>query len=109
MRLQPITALLDANTLYPDPVRDILLHLADVRLFTPKWTEQIHDEWIRSLLSNRPALKLKNLSAHFPQTYLNSFFVGVINPDDFIVNLVCLKSNLVSLEKKVMETGELFC
>ncbi|MBX2920911.1 MAG: hypothetical protein KF746_01865 [Chitinophagaceae bacterium] len=63
MKLQPITALLDANTLYPAPVRDILLHLADIGLFAPKWTEQIHDEWIQNLLTNRPDLNLKNLNA----------------------------------------------
>lgn len=61
--MQTITALLDANTLYPAPVRDLLLHLADLGLFASKWTELIHDEWIRNLLSNRPELKLKNLHA----------------------------------------------
>ncbi|MDR2206986.1 MAG: PIN domain-containing protein [Flavobacteriaceae bacterium] len=64
MKKEPtITALLDANTLYPAPVRDLLLHLADVGLFFPKWTEQIHDEWMRNLLLNRPELQLKNLNA----------------------------------------------
>jgi predicted nucleic acid-binding protein len=56
-------ALLDANVLYSAPVRDLLLHLADVELFIPKWTELIQDEWIRSLLSNRPELELKSLNA----------------------------------------------
>jgi hypothetical protein len=35
---QSITALLDANTLYPAPVRDFLLHLAEEGLYAPKWT-----------------------------------------------------------------------
>jgi hypothetical protein len=31
-----LTAILDANVLYPAPVRDILLHLAEADLFRPK-------------------------------------------------------------------------
>ena len=50
-------ALLDACVLYPAPLRDFLLRLATTQLFAAKWTEQIHDEWIRNLLANRPELK----------------------------------------------------
>ena len=39
------TALLDANVLYPAPVRDIFLQLAVTNLFTAKWTEETHREW----------------------------------------------------------------
>lgn len=49
-------ALLDACVLYPASVRDLLLHLADAGLYTPKWTDRIHDEWTRNLLLNRPDL-----------------------------------------------------
>jgi len=47
------TAVLDACVLYPAPIRDILLHLAGLELYTPKWTDLIHDEWKRNLLINR--------------------------------------------------------
>jgi len=50
------TALLDANVLYPAPVRDYLLHLASLNLYKPKWSTKIQDEWIRNLLINRPDL-----------------------------------------------------
>jgi len=50
------TALLDANVLYPAPIRDYLLHLANLNLYKPKWSSEIHDEWIRNLLANRPDL-----------------------------------------------------
>jgi hypothetical protein len=36
------TALLDANTLYPAPMRDVLLQLAVTDLFKAKWTADIH-------------------------------------------------------------------
>ncbi|MDX2269637.1 MAG: hypothetical protein NW208_16165 [Bryobacter sp.] len=40
------TALLDANVLYPAPIRDIFLQLAVMDLFQAKWTVDIHREWI---------------------------------------------------------------
>jgi hypothetical protein len=48
------TALLDANVLYPAPMRDILLQLAVTDLFRAKWTAEIHGEWIEALLRNEP-------------------------------------------------------
>ena len=48
------TALLDANVLYPAPIRDILLQLAVEDLFRAKWTADIHREWIEALLRNEP-------------------------------------------------------
>lgn len=48
--------LLDANVLYPAPLRDFLLTLATTGLYSAKWTDQIHDEWQRNLIKNRPEL-----------------------------------------------------
>jgi hypothetical protein len=48
------TALLDANALYPAPIRDLLLQLAVEDLFRAKWTADIHREWIDALLRNEP-------------------------------------------------------
>ena len=48
------TALLDANILYPAPVRDIFLQRAADDLFSAKWTADIHREWIGVLLRNEP-------------------------------------------------------
>jgi len=50
------TALLDANTLYPAPLRDLLLSLAVDGLYHARWTSRIHDEWTRNLAMNRPEL-----------------------------------------------------
>lgn len=55
------TVVLDANVLYPAPLRDFLLHLADVELYKPKWTKEIQEEWIRNLLLKRIDLKRANL------------------------------------------------
>jgi predicted nucleic acid-binding protein len=51
-----LTALYDACVLYPAPLRDFLMHLALTDLFTARWTDQIHDEWIGALLVQRPDL-----------------------------------------------------
>jgi len=45
---------LDANVLYPAPLRDLLLQLAVADLFRAKWTADIHREWIGALLRNEP-------------------------------------------------------
>lgn len=50
------TAFLDANTLYPAPLRDLLLSLAVDGLYHARWTVRIHDEWTRNLAMNRPEL-----------------------------------------------------
>lgn len=55
------TAIFDACVLYPAPLRDCLMHLTITGLFRAKWTDEIHDEWIRSLLKNRPDLTKKRL------------------------------------------------
>jgi predicted nucleic acid-binding protein len=46
----------DSCVLYPAPLRDLLMHLALTGLFQAKWTEEIHREWMRSLLKNRADL-----------------------------------------------------
>lgn len=50
------TAILDANTLYPMLVRDLLLSLATAGLYHARWTTAIHAEWTRNLAKNRPEI-----------------------------------------------------
>ncbi|WP_454723366.1 MULTISPECIES: PIN domain-containing protein [Cupriavidus] len=50
------TAVLDACVLYPAPLRDLLISLSVAGLFRARWTEDIHDEWTRNLLKQRPEL-----------------------------------------------------
>lgn len=54
-------AIYDACVLFPAPVRDLLVHLAILEVVVAKWTDAIHDEWIRSLLETRPDLKRTQL------------------------------------------------
>jgi hypothetical protein len=49
-----VSALLDANVLYPFLVRDVLLSLADAGLYRPLWTDKINDEWSSHLIEQSP-------------------------------------------------------
>lgn len=48
--------LLDACILYPPAIRDLFMWLAAEMLYSPRWTETIHDEWMRNVLKDRPEL-----------------------------------------------------
>lgn len=50
------TVLFDANVLYPNFLRDILMRLSLTGLFRGRWTEDIHREWMRAVRLNRPDL-----------------------------------------------------
>ncbi|MGJ8645318.1 MAG: hypothetical protein ACSHXJ_00395 [Marinomonas colpomeniae] len=55
------TVILDACVLYPAPLRSYLMYLASTGLFRARWSNQIHDEWIRNLLINRPEISTDTL------------------------------------------------
>lgn len=56
------TAVYDACVLYPAPLRDFLMWLALTDLFKARWTDEIHDEWMRNVLLNRTDLTLAQLT-----------------------------------------------
>jgi predicted nucleic acid-binding protein len=55
------TVVYDASVLYPAPLRDFLMRLALTDLFRARWTEDIHEEWIRSVLEVRTDLRREQL------------------------------------------------
>lgn len=59
--MAPLVALLDANVLYPAELRSFLLYLAVSGLYQPRWSEEIHEEWITNLLASRPDLSRTRL------------------------------------------------
>ena len=58
----PVTAVYDANILYPAPLRDLFIRLAQAGLVRARWTETIHDEWIRNVLKDNPQLSAERLA-----------------------------------------------
>lgn len=53
---------LDACTLYPAPIRDLLMELTVAGLYKAHWTDAIHEEWIRNVLLDRPDLTRDQLT-----------------------------------------------
>jgi hypothetical protein len=53
------TAILDANVLYPNTLRNLLLSLASDGIYHVKWTTEITQEWSRNLVADRPDIASK--------------------------------------------------
>jgi len=54
--LAQYTAFLDANVLYPPPLRDLLLQLSVDDLYQARWSKNILEELKYNILKNRPDL-----------------------------------------------------
>jgi hypothetical protein len=61
MAFEPSVAVFDACILYPFHLRNILVQAAVDRLIEARWTDKIHDEWIRNLASDAPAIPAERL------------------------------------------------
>ena len=55
------TVVYDACVLFPAPLRDLLMRLAMTDVFRARWTDRIHEEWMRAVLGIRPDLKRADL------------------------------------------------
>jgi len=55
------TVFYDANVLYPAELRNFLMHITLTGVFRAKWSADVHEEWIRNLLKNRPDLTREKL------------------------------------------------
>ncbi|MDP8969604.1 MAG: PIN domain-containing protein [Actinomycetota bacterium] len=83
-----LVAVLDANVLYPQWLRDVLLTLAAMGYFDPAWSDQIIDEMRRNVLSDHPEIDRRRfedttiaaLRATFPDAWL-----GV--PDELVTQM----------------------
>ena len=87
------TAILDANVLYPQLVRDTLLSLAVERLYHARWTTTIHAEWMRHLAKDRPEIAAKlpqlaeRMNASVPDSLVTNYetlitSIDLPDPDD---------------------------
>lgn len=56
MVFKPAVAVFDACVLYPFHLRNILVQVAVDRLVEARWTDAIHDEWVRHLAAATPAI-----------------------------------------------------
>jgi hypothetical protein len=58
-----LLAVLDACVLFVAVPRDVLLELGAAGLYWPKWTEQIHAEWMTGLSRARPDISPAKIDA----------------------------------------------
>jgi predicted nucleic acid-binding protein len=61
MAFSPAVAIYDACVLYPFHLRNIMVQVAVDGLVDARWTDAIHDEWMRNLLANTPHLSAEHL------------------------------------------------
>ncbi len=54
-------AVLDACVIYPPMLRDILMWLAAAGVYEPRWTEEIHGEWMRNFHEDRPEIPVHRI------------------------------------------------
>lgn len=52
----------DANVLYGNTIRDLLIRIAQAGLVQAKWTHRILDEVLKNLVTNRPDIPAEKLS-----------------------------------------------
>jgi hypothetical protein len=51
MAFEPSVAVYDACILYPFHLRNVMIQAAVDGLVQPRWTDEIHQEWIRNLMA----------------------------------------------------------
>jgi PIN domain len=61
MAFEPSVAVFDACILYPFHLRNIVVQAAVDRLVEARWTDEIHDEWIRNLAADTPTIPFERL------------------------------------------------
>ncbi len=61
MTYKPVRAVYDACVLYPFHLRNVLVQCGVDRLVDARWTDEIHEEWIRNLVANRSDLPVERL------------------------------------------------
>jgi hypothetical protein len=73
-------AVFDACVLYPASIRDLLLHLTLTDLFRARWSDRIHEEWMRNVLKQRRDLTRAQLertrdlmNSAVPDSLVNSY------------------------------------
>ena len=94
MTVANFVALYDACILHPAPLRDLLMHLSVSGLYRARWTERIHQEWMRSVAARRPDLPRQRLerardlmNAHVPDSLVTGYepleaLLTLPDPDD---------------------------
>ncbi len=52
--MEQLTVVYDACVLYPAPLRSFLMYLAVTDVYRARWTNDIHEEWMRNVVDDHP-------------------------------------------------------
>lgn len=89
-----LTVVYDSCVLYPAPLRSLLMYLATTGLYRARWSDDIHEEWMRSFqcdypdISRRQAERIRDLmDAHVDDCIVSGYeaLIPTLNlpdPDD---------------------------
>lgn len=61
--MSPFTVVYDACVLYPAPLRSFLMYLALTELYRARWTNDIHEEWMRNAVRDYPGFSREKAEA----------------------------------------------
>jgi predicted nucleic acid-binding protein len=74
------TVVLDANILFPAPLRDFFMHLGIADAARICWSARIEDEWTRNVIAKRPDLEpsrvyrtAKRMNEAMPNAFISGF------------------------------------
>lgn len=72
------TVVLDANVLFPQLKRDLLLRFFDADLYRARWTEEIQQEWLRNAIVRYPdkVASLKRTDALMREHFESAWVYG---------------------------------
>ena len=88
------TAICDADILYSAAATDLIIETSRAGVFRARWTDEIHEEWIRNLKKNRPDLdeikierRRKLMDAAIPDALITGYeslskSLSLPDPDD---------------------------
>jgi hypothetical protein len=69
MAFKPAVAVFDTCILYPFHIKNVIVQTALDGLIEARWTDAIHAEWIRNLVTNMPAIPVERL--HITRQHMN--------------------------------------
>jgi hypothetical protein len=88
------TVIYDANAMYGNTPRDLLIRIARAGLVQAKWTEEILDEVLGALARNRQVIVTANIK-HFPAELLTPWNVEAKSPDEFVLDQISIDDRTV--------------
>ena len=90
--MSKVRAVLDANVLYGDFVRDLFISLFAAGIYEAKWTDKITEEWVKHVMANNPETitkakidrTVKLMNAQTPAALVERYeqYIGQVNIRD---------------------------